>query len=115
MKTINTNELGTAKKTRQKEETFMNDEYLAPDEVCRRTTYSKQTIYNKVCDGTFKLGVHYVKPTKRKLLFKWSAIVAWLEGSGDHGQSEMCCLSDQKVEQESGKGQILPKCSRIKI
>jgi hypothetical protein len=27
--------------------------------------------------GVFQLGVHYVKP-RRRVLFKWSRIVAWL-------------------------------------
>jgi len=34
--------------------------------------------YNLVSKGTFQEGVHYFKPTKRKLLFYWPAIEKWI-------------------------------------
>lgn len=60
------------------------EEYITAEELSYRIKEKKQTVYNRVYKGDFTLGVHYVKPTSRKLLFKWSAIVLWLEGDTKH-------------------------------
>ncbi len=66
----------------------MNEEYLTTPQLSDRIKHAPQTIYNNVSKGTWKLGQHYVKPSSRKILFKWSAIHAWLDGSCGDGQRE---------------------------
>jgi len=57
------------------------EEYLTSQEFCSRIKYSKQTVYNKIFKKEFVLGEHYIKPSRKKLLFIWSAIQAWMEGN----------------------------------
>jgi excisionase family DNA binding protein len=54
------------------------EEYLTTRELCSRIKYSRQSIYNMIHSGALVLGIHYVKPSRKKLLFKWSAMKAWL-------------------------------------
>ena len=56
------------------------DEYIPITEFCRLTGYKKQTIYNKIHKKELQLGKHYVKPTRKKILFKRGPIRKWLEG-----------------------------------
>jgi hypothetical protein len=60
----------------------MSEEYLTPEELGRMIKFSKQSIYNLIHKKTFLLGVHYFKPTRKKILFKISAIKKWIEGPG---------------------------------
>ena len=55
------------------------DEYLGTEELCTRIKYSKQTIYNKIYKKELVFGVHYIKPSRKKILFKWKAMQSWLE------------------------------------
>jgi len=64
-------------------------EYLTIDDVAARLKCSRNTIVNRISAGISREGVHYFRPqgTNRKgkawhcdPLFKWSAIVAWVEG-----------------------------------
>lgn len=57
------------------------EEYLTVSELSARIKYSPQTIYNFIYNRKFILGVHYLKPTKKKILFVWSAVQQWLYGS----------------------------------
>jgi hypothetical protein len=54
------------------------DEYVTVSELCNRIKYRRQTIYNLIHKKTFILGKHFLKPTPKKLLFKWSEIQAWI-------------------------------------
>ena len=54
------------------------DEYLTITELSARIKFSKQSLYNLIHKGTFVLGRHYLKPTRKKILFKWSEILAWM-------------------------------------
>jgi len=67
-------------------------EYLTADEVAARLKCSKRTILNRMSSGIYREGVHYFRPEgsdkagKRwscDPLFKWSAIVAWVEGQAE--------------------------------
>jgi hypothetical protein len=58
------------------------DEYLTTKELSARIKLTPGTIRNMVWRGDFKPGVHYVKAGRRKLLFLWSGISAWLENAG---------------------------------
>jgi len=54
------------------------DQYLTTDELSQQIKMSPGSIRNLVWKKELKQGVHYVKPTGRKLLFVWSNIEDWL-------------------------------------
>ncbi|MBW1786727.1 MAG: hypothetical protein JRK53_08955 [Deltaproteobacteria bacterium] len=54
------------------------EEYLTVDELGARIKFSKQSLYNMIHNKTFILGEHYLKPTPKKILFKWSEIQLWM-------------------------------------
>jgi len=58
----------------------MNEEYLTIAELSLRLKVEPKTVRNKMANGTFTRGVHYFSPKGIRPRFKWSAIVAWLEG-----------------------------------
>ncbi|MGD0236996.1 MAG: hypothetical protein ABSC55_20985 [Syntrophorhabdales bacterium] len=60
------------------------EEYLTVAELSRRIKFSRQTIYNMISTKKFVKGLHYVKPSRKKVLFTWSNTRAWLE---DHNTS----------------------------
>ena len=66
------------------------DEYIPIAEFCKLTGYKRQTVYNKIYRKEFKLGKHYVKPSRKKILFKRTPIRKGLEGgsSPDSGKPE---------------------------
>lgn len=57
-----------------------DEEYLTTDELSRRIKMTPGTIRNLVWKKILKEGIHYVKPSSRKLLFVWSRIEQWLHG-----------------------------------
>jgi len=57
------------------------EEYLTINELSARIKFSKQSLYNLIHKGTFVRGRHYLKPTRKKVLFKWSEILAWMGDS----------------------------------
>lgn len=56
------------------------EEYLTTDELSSRIKMAPGTIRNLVWKKTFVEGVHFIKPTPRKLLFVWGSIERWLHG-----------------------------------
>lgn len=54
------------------------EEYLTVDELSARIKFSKQSLYNLIHKGILVLGRHYLKPTPKKVLFKWSEIQIWM-------------------------------------
>lgn len=60
---------------------IQDDHYLTVKELSVRIKYSQQTIYNMIHRGQFVRGEHYVKPSRKKVLFLWSAIGKWLESN----------------------------------
>jgi hypothetical protein len=54
------------------------DEYLTVNELSARIKFSKQSLYNLIHKGIFVIGKHYLKPTPKKILFKWSEIQIWM-------------------------------------
>ena len=70
--------------------------YLDIKELCELTKYKPQSIYNLIHRGIFVKGIHYLKPSKRKILFRWSEIQKWLgegvvfelKNEGDTSQKE---------------------------
>jgi predicted DNA-binding transcriptional regulator AlpA len=65
------------------------EEYMTVKELSERVKLAQQTIYNFIHLGKFILGKHYLKPTPKKILFKWSEIKEWMgEGTEVQGQAE---------------------------
>jgi len=54
------------------------EEYLTVRELSDKIKFSKQSLYNLIHKRTFTLGKHYLKPTPKKILFKWSEIRKWM-------------------------------------
>jgi hypothetical protein len=54
------------------------EEYLTTEELSARIKMAPGTIRNLVSKNEFQVNIHYVKPTKRKLLFVWSSVEKWL-------------------------------------
>ena len=61
------------------------EEYLTIDELCGRIKFQRQTIYNLIHRKIFVPGKHFLKPSPKKILFRWSAIQAWI---GESPQTE---------------------------
>ena len=70
-------------------------EYLTIDDVAARLKVNRKTIVNRMSSGVYLEGVHYFRPagTDRRgkawhcdPLFKWSAIVEWVEGQKAKGE-----------------------------
>ncbi len=57
------------------------EEYLTTKELSSRIKMAPGSIRNLVWNKTLQEGIHYVKPTGRKLLYVWSGCQAWLHGS----------------------------------
>lgn len=56
--------------------------YLSADELAQWTPWTLDAIEKMVRRGVLLRGVHYFQPfgRRRRLVFKWSAIVALIEG-----------------------------------
>lgn len=61
-------------------ETSVDKEYLSLKELVALIPYQPQTIYNWIYTGVWQSGVHYFKPTPRKLIFHYPTIKRWVEG-----------------------------------
>ena len=57
------------------------EEYLTTQELSEWIKMEPGTIRNLVWKGVLKEKIHYVKPSKRKLLFIKGAITGWLHGN----------------------------------
>jgi hypothetical protein len=59
----------------------MNDqetEFLTVSELSSRLKFSRQTIYNMIFAKRFIKGEHYIKPSRKKILFMWPSVRSWL-------------------------------------
>ena len=61
------------------------EKYLTVKELSIKIKFSTQSLYNLIHKGTFVLGKHYLKPTPKKVLFKWTEIREWM-GEPLHSQ-----------------------------
>jgi len=61
------------------------EKYLTVKELSIKIKFSTQSLYNLIHKGTFVLGKHYLKPTPKKVLFKWTEIREWM-GEPPHSQ-----------------------------
>jgi hypothetical protein len=55
------------------------EEYLTITEVAGRLKVAPKTIRNRIASRVFREGVHYFRPEGSRTLFKWSAVVKWIE------------------------------------
>ena len=65
------------------------EEYLTIKEVATRLKLKPKTIQNKMAAGVFKKGIHYFSPEGSRPLYKWSAVVAWIEGKTDQKREDI--------------------------
>ena len=79
------------------------EEYLTTDELSQRIKMAPGSIRNLVSNGRLILNIHYVKPSKKKILFLWSAIEGWLynptpekgkKQNSSKPKPQMACLLD---------------------
>jgi predicted DNA-binding transcriptional regulator AlpA len=64
------------------------EEYLTVEELSKRIRFSKQTLYNMISSRKFIKGQHYLKPSRKKVLFLWSGIQTWLEDQNSHDNNQ---------------------------
>lgn len=57
-----------------------SEDYLTVMEVAARLKLAPKTVRNRMRDGTWQQGVHWLSPRGIAPRFRWSAIVRWLEG-----------------------------------
>ncbi len=77
----------------------MADELLTIQELGERLKIKPDTVREKMRLGIFKKGVHYYRRRGLRPLFKWSAVVAWLE---------------EKEQEQSGSQEKTPGISMAK-
>lgn len=65
----------------------MTEEYLTIEELSARLKLKPKSIKNKMASGIFRKGVHYFSPTGLGPRFKWSSVVAWIEGHENQQES----------------------------
>ena len=85
------------------------EEYLTVDELSIRIKYSKQSLYNLIYKGSFVLGKHYLKPSPKKILFKWSQIREWMGEPPNANESDSLSSEDNNITNYSDLGPIIPK------
>jgi hypothetical protein len=92
------------------------EEYLTVDELSERIKYKKQSLYNLIYRREFVLGKHYLKPSPKKILFKWTEIIDWLgDKFRDHTQENNACDYIQKSEKNFSFDNTNSEGCRIKI
>ncbi len=59
-------------------------EYLSIEQLAARTPWSVEAIYRMIRRNILRRGAHYFQPQgpRTHLIFKWSAIVAFVETNG---------------------------------
>ena len=54
-------------------------EYLTTAEVAQRLRWSSYTLREKIRQGLFVEGVHFIKPRRSRMRWKWGEVVCALE------------------------------------
>ena len=78
-----------------------NEEYLTVEELAGRIKFSRQSIYNLIFKREFILNEHYLKPRPKKILFKWSAIKAWMEKAPSKPNPQNKSYQDSSLKEKS--------------
>ena len=76
------------------------EEYLTVSELSEKIKFSRQSLYNLIHKGAFVLGKHYLKPTPKKVLFKWNEIRIWM--GDDRQYHEVPNLENESIKSVSG-------------
>lgn len=82
------------------------EKYLTVNELSRKIKFSRQTLYNLIYKGKFIIGKHYLKPSPKKILFKWSEIHEWMKGPSRSDQiqsSNSADLNPSTINSDKGK------------
>ena len=81
------------------------DKHYTLDEIAEITRFAKQTIYNKISAGKLQRGIHYIKPSRKKILFKQQAIEFLLKYPTNNPESiqEKDPEDDAAVKSKSSK------------
>ncbi len=75
----------------------MTEKYLDTKELCEIIKYKPQSVYNLINKGELVLGKHYLKPSSKKLVFIYSAILEWMgEGRGEIGDLPIDLASEDE-------------------
>ena len=82
------------------------EDYLTVEELSLKIKYSKQSLYNLIYKKNFVLGKHYFKPTPKKILFKWSEIQSWVEGTTDQNSRTPANQSESQPTQDTPNSSI---------
>jgi hypothetical protein len=56
--------------------------YLSLKKLCVQLPYARKTFYNWISSGVWQEGVQYFR-RRRKLIFHWPTIEAWLREGGN--------------------------------
>ena len=91
-------------KNLHREEFYKLEEYITVSELSERIKLARQTIYNHISTGKFVEGKHYLKPSRKKILFKWSAVEKWL-GYVD----EQSSFDDTEIEDRNISFKLMTK------
>jgi predicted DNA-binding transcriptional regulator AlpA len=78
-------------------QTNLAEEYLTVEELSKRIRYSKQTLYNMISSKKFIKGQHYLKPSRKKVLFLWSGIQTWLEDQNSRSDDQDRPATDENL------------------
>lgn len=88
--------------------------FIGLKELCQRLSVAKQSIYNQINTGILVEGLHFFKPTGGKLLFKWSAMLEWVESQGGKQPNKTTTASEESVHLQSLNRPSPPKTHSIK-
>jgi hypothetical protein len=81
---------------------IMNEErYITTEQLSKKIKHAKQTLYNSIHARVFLQGVHFIKPSRKKILWIWPEIEKWLTEKS----SEKRVDSDINTDSLSQKGQ----------
>jgi len=83
----------------------MNEEYLTTAELSQKIKHAKQTLYNGIHERIFQQGVHFIKPSRKKILWIWPEMENWLQ----QRSAEMTDTADKEISDPQ------TPMSRIKI
>jgi hypothetical protein len=79
---LETHGRNTSRASDRRADVHARREYLSVEQLAERTPWSADAIRRMVTRGQLHRDVHYFQPLGRttQLIFKWSAIVAFIEG-----------------------------------
>jgi hypothetical protein len=81
--------------------------YLSAEQLAELTPWTPDAIEKMIRRGVLVPGVHYFQPFGRrtKLIFKWEAIVALIEGRAAPGF--VCAVIPESETRESSDGRVI--------